>query len=161
MRVSVCVCVCLCQCVRLCVFCLCVYLCIYVSKRGGVVLGGVHYHVFLHLSARIHSCVLYTHTHRVVRCILSFSSYMRCRDTNISCTFLPPSSLPPSSSSFNFILHTSSLPPSSLFRVPCFPLPGAFYAMPRVSEYYGSVAPDGQVIADAEQLCLYLLTKHR
>ena len=131
--------------------CLCVYLCIYVSKRcrGGVILGGVHYHVFLHLSARMHSCMLYTHTHththRVVRCILSFSSYMRCRDTNISFTFLPP----------------SSFLPSSLFRVPCFPLPGAFYAMPRVSEYYGSVAPDGQVIADAEQLCLYLLTKHR
>ncbi len=37
---------------------------------------------------------------------------------------------------------------------------GAFYLFPDVSEYLGSVAPDGRSIATSEDLCFYLLEEH-
>ncbi len=46
---------------------------------------------------------------------------------------------------------------SEIPHVTCHEPPGAFYVFPEVKNYFGKFAPDGNCIADADELCMYLL----
>ena len=52
----------------------------------------------------------------------------------------------------------------SLLAIPgvqCQTPEGAFYVLPDVSYYYGKTAPNGEVIRDGHELCMYLLKEHK
>jgi len=49
----------------------------------------------------------------------------------------------------------------SIPGVQCQTPQGAFYVLPDVSSYYGKTTPDGQVIRDGHELCMYLLKEYK
>lgn len=64
----------------------------------------------------------------------------------------------------NTILHLRAVLLAELSHIPhlSFTKPlGAFYLLVDVSFYYGSLTPTGQVIGDADSLCVYLLDQYK